>query len=60
MLFVGCRTVRVGNAPLLGTGIGTWVVAMTTTDDELELTVTIGTVAVVVLAEIELVMMELV
>lgn len=33
---------------------------MTTIDDELELTVTIGTVAVVVLAEIELVMMELV
>lgn len=33
---------------------------MTTTDDDLELSVTIGTVAVVVLAEIELVMMELV
>lgn len=33
---------------------------MTTIDDELELTVTIGTVAVVVVSEIELVMMELV
>lgn len=33
---------------------------MTTIDDESELTVTIGTVAMVVLSEIELVMMELV
>ena len=59
MFFVGWRTVRVGNAPLLGTGIGTWVVAMTTTDDELELAVSMGITAVVVLAAIELVMTEL-